>query len=249
MAPLLSEANALLILTDGAGLVLDQIGHLRTHEAAREPPCPRQSLRRGRHRHERHRHGIGTALRSGRPTVVHASKHFCQGTKSWTCAAAPVRDPVDQRILGVVDLSGPPSIFRPHNTAMIATVAHVMEAAPAECQETRRTRLLEAFLDSGVARDKGDAVVILDRSGRVMYHRFPGGRPVAEAAGGLVIERQLMAFVGFDERYRNRERDAPPSPAQRCKPPPAGWGVQRRGASALRPGRDAGQRVAQPRPS
>lgn len=178
IGPLLAEANALLILTDAEGLVLEQIGDLRTHNAARSI-----HLIRGGKWHEAAigTTGIGTAIRSGRPTLVHASEHFCQGIKAWTCAAAPVRDPVDQRIIGAVDLSGPPSIFRPHNVAMIASIAREIEAALVERQETRRTRLLEAFLDGAPARNNRDAVVILDRIGRVMYHRSPSAGSIRAA--------------------------------------------------------------------
>ena len=37
--------------------------------------------------------GIGTALATGRPAHVHAAEHFCEGIKSWTCAAAPIYEP------------------------------------------------------------------------------------------------------------------------------------------------------------
>ncbi|MBJ2151778.1 sigma-54-dependent Fis family transcriptional regulator [Paracoccus sp. IB05] len=193
MGPLLSEANALLILTDADGLVLEQIGDLRTHNAARSI-----HLIRGGKWDEAAigTNGIGTAIRSGRPTLVHASEHFCQGIKAWTCAAAPVRDPVDQRIIGAVDLSGPPAIFRPHNVALIASVAREIEAALAERQEMRRTRLLEAFLDNGPAQGSRDAVLILDRIGRVMYHRLPSGAPRDQAAPKLSLGQQFIPLSG-----------------------------------------------------
>ena len=193
MAPLLSEASALLILTDAEGLVLEQIGDLRTHTAARSI-----HLIRGGKWDEAAigTNGIGTAIRSGRPTLVHASEHFCQGIKAWTCAAAPVRDPIDQRIIGAVDLSGPPSIFRPHNVAMIAAVAREIEAGLVERQEMRRTRLLEAFLDNGPAQGSRDAVLILDRIGRVMYHRIPSGGLRDQGAPKLSLGQQFMPLSG-----------------------------------------------------
>ncbi len=193
MAPLLSEASALLILTDAEGLVLEQIGDLRTHTAARSI-----HLIRGGKWDEAAigTNGIGTAIRSGRPTLVHASEHFCQGIKAWTCAAAPVRDPIDQRIIGAVDLSGPPSIFRPHNVAMIASVAREIEAGLVERQEMRRTRLLEAFLDNGPAQGSRDAVLILDRIGRVMYHRIPSGGLRDQGAPKLSLGQQFMPLSG-----------------------------------------------------
>jgi len=193
MAPLLSEANALLVLTDAEGLILEQIGDLRTHIAARSI-----HLIRGGKWDEAAigTNGIGTAIRSGRPTLVHASEHFCQGIKAWTCAAAPIRDPVDQRIIGAVDLSGPPAIFRPHNVAMIASVAREIEAALAERQEMRRTRLLEAFLDNAPAQGSRDAVVILDRLGRVMYHRLPSAAAREQIAAKLPLGQQFIPLSG-----------------------------------------------------
>lgn len=192
IGPLLSEANAILVLTDAQGLVLEQIGDLRTHKAARSI-----HLIQGGKWDEAAigTNGIGTAIRSGRPTLVHASEHFCQGIKAWTCAAAPIRDPVDQRIIGVVDLSGPPLIFRPHNVAMIASVAREIEAALAERQEMRRTRLLEAFLDSSPAQGGRDAVVILDRIGRVMYHRLPSGTLRDHPAPKLSLGQQFIPLT------------------------------------------------------
>lgn len=189
IGPLLSEANALLILTDAEGLVLEQIGDLRTHVAARSI-----HLIKGGKWDEAviGTNGIGTAIRAGRPTLVHASEHFCQGIKSWTCAAAPVRDPVDQRIIGAVDLSGPPAIFRPHNVAMITSVAREIEAALGERQEMRRTSLLEAFLDTAPAQGSRDAVLILDRIGRVMYHRMSQVADRDQATPRLSFGQQLI---------------------------------------------------------
>lgn len=193
IGPLLAEANALLILADAEGLVLEQIGDLRTHNAARSIHL----IKGGRWDEAAiGTNGIGTAIRSGRPTLVHASEHFCQGIKAWTCAAAPIRDPVDQRIIGAVDLSGPPAIFRPHNVAMVASVAREIEAALAERQETRRTRLLEAFLDNGPTHGSRDAVLILDRIGRVMYHRTPSGGVRDQSAPRVSLGQQFIPLSG-----------------------------------------------------
>lgn len=191
IGPLLSEANALLILTDAEGFVLEQIGDLRTHSAARSI-----HLIAGGKWDEAviGTNGIGTAIRSGRPTLVHASEHFCQGIKAWTCAAAPVRDPVDQRIIGAVDLSGPPSIFRPHNVAMAASVAREIESMLADRQEARRIQLLEAFMDTGPAQSSRDAVIILDQIGRVMYQRAPSG--TAQKIPNLSMGQQVIQLSG-----------------------------------------------------
>ncbi|CAM5769771.1 sigma-54-dependent Fis family transcriptional regulator [Labrys miyagiensis] len=113
--------------------------------------------------------GIGTALWTGQPVFVHAAEHFCAGIKSWTCAGAPIRDPFDGKIIGVVDLSGHPDIFRPHNTALVAAAAREIEKALADQQSEERTRLLETFITSAPRYHRSDGLMIVDHHGRVVY--------------------------------------------------------------------------------
>ncbi|MFD4942963.1 GAF domain-containing protein [Streptomyces sp. NPDC058239] len=68
---------------------------------------------------------IGTALVSRTPVQVHSSEHFVRSLHSWTCAAAPVRDPRDSRLIGIVDISGPASTFHPSSLALVGSVARL----------------------------------------------------------------------------------------------------------------------------
>ena len=87
VAELLAGSRSIMILTDANGVVLDAVGDKLT-------------LEQGRHIHLTQggdwredvvgTNGIGTALATGRPAQVHATEHFCEGIKSWTCAGAPV---------------------------------------------------------------------------------------------------------------------------------------------------------------
>lgn len=113
--------------------------------------------------------GIGTALWTGEPVFVHAAEHFCAGIKAWTCAGAPIHDPFDGKVIGVVDLSGHPDIFRPHNIALVVAAAREIERALADSQNEERVRLLEAFIASVSSYHSTDAVMIIDRHGRAIY--------------------------------------------------------------------------------
>lgn len=81
---------------------------------------------------------IGTALASRAPVRVHSSEHFVRTLHNWTCAAAPVRDPRDGRLMGIVDISGPASTFHPTTLALVGSVARLAESE-------LRTRHLEAI--------------------------------------------------------------------------------------------------------
>ncbi|MGW7364941.1 GAF domain-containing protein [Streptomyces sp. NPDC054841] len=71
---------------------------------------------------------IGTALAARRPVQVHSAEHFVHTLHNWTCAAAPVHDPRDGQLLGIVDVSGPASSFHPATLALVNSVARLAEA-------------------------------------------------------------------------------------------------------------------------
>ncbi|KUO17739.1 sigma-54-dependent transcriptional regulator family protein [Streptomyces dysideae] len=78
----------------------------------------------------------GTVLEVGRAVQIMAGEHYSSAVHGWSCAAAPVRDPVSGRVLGVVDLTGGGTIATP------PALAAVRAAALAAQAELARTSLL-----------------------------------------------------------------------------------------------------------
>ncbi|MEV0372154.1 GAF domain-containing protein [Streptomyces sp. NPDC050636] len=70
---------------------------------------------------------IGTALVARRPVLVHSAEHFVRTHHQWTCAAAPLHDPRDGRLLGTVDISGPAHTFHPTTLSLVSAVARLAE--------------------------------------------------------------------------------------------------------------------------
>ncbi|WP_285529619.1 GAF domain-containing protein [Streptomyces lavendulae] len=71
--------------------------------------------------------GVGTALVARRPVQVFSAEHFVSSHHDWTCAGAPVHDPRDGRLLGVVDVSGPLATMHPATLAWVTSVARLAE--------------------------------------------------------------------------------------------------------------------------
>ncbi|MGW3623338.1 GAF domain-containing protein [Streptomyces sp. NPDC000880] len=72
--------------------------------------------------------GIGTPLVSRRPVQVHSAEHFVSAHHGWTCAGAPVTDPRDGRLIGVVDISGPLNTMHPATLSLVTSVTRLAEA-------------------------------------------------------------------------------------------------------------------------
>ncbi|RWD59354.1 MAG: sigma-54-dependent Fis family transcriptional regulator [Mesorhizobium sp.] len=173
LGPLLEGTGAMLVLADSDGVLIEAIGDKKTlHDGMDIHLAIGGKWNEG----AVGTNGIGTALWTGEPIFVHAAEHFCAGIKSWTCAGAPIRDPLDGKIIGVVDLSGYSPIFRPHNTALVAATARQIEKALAEQQQEQRTRLLEAFISSAPGYRGKDGLVIVDHRGRAIFcNNVPNG--------------------------------------------------------------------------
>ncbi|MBZ9814586.1 sigma-54-dependent Fis family transcriptional regulator [Mesorhizobium sp. CA7] len=180
---LLEGTGAMLVLADSDGVLIDAIGDKKTlHDGMDIHLAIGGKWNEG----AVGTNGIGTALWTGEPTFVHAAEHFCAGIKSWTCAGAPIRDPLDGKIVGVVDLSGYSPIFRPHNTALVAATARQIEKALAEQQQEQRTRLLEAFISSAPGYRRRDGLVIVDHRGRAIYrNNLPDGEAAEMTSGPI----------------------------------------------------------------
>ena len=122
--------------------------------------------------------GIGTALATGMPAHIYAAEHYCQGMKGWTCAAAPIREPGTHAILGVIDISGPPSTYQVNNLTLAIASARQIETALAQRMSLEHLHLLEACLQRLSTSDAADMIAI-DRSGLVVHSTARVALPVA----------------------------------------------------------------------
>ncbi|WP_392676385.1 GAF domain-containing protein [Streptomyces sp. LN785] len=125
LASLADAAQQIVVITDAEGRVLWRQGNpgvlRRADDICLEEGAAWSETTTGTN-------AIGTALASRAAVQVHASEHFVRTLQNWTCAAAPVRDPRDGRILGVVDISGPVSTVHPMTLALVGSVARLAES-------------------------------------------------------------------------------------------------------------------------
>ncbi|MFF3848893.1 GAF domain-containing protein [Streptomyces sp. NPDC002328] len=85
--------------------------------------------------------GVGTPAVVRRPVQVFAAEHFARSHTAWTCAGAPITDPRDGRLLGVVDVSGPLETMHPATLAWVDAVAKLAEARLRELHVSSLERL------------------------------------------------------------------------------------------------------------
>jgi transcriptional regulator of acetoin/glycerol metabolism len=181
-ADLFADSHSILLLTNQDGVILKAAGDLRTLTAGEKIHLTiggdwREGMAGT--------NGIGTALATGEPTYIHGSEHFCEGIKSWSCAAAPICEPGTGAIIGILDISGPPSTYQINNLTLAITAARQIEMVLAEQSARQQMRLL-AFCLQRLSSSDAAGMIAIDRRGRLVHttgrvplpvgigERFPG---------------------------------------------------------------------------
>ncbi|MFJ8751775.1 GAF domain-containing protein [Streptomyces sp. NPDC102441] len=125
LATIADASQQIMVVTDTEGRVLWRQGHAAVMRLAKdiclEEGAAWAEAATGTN-------AIGTALAVRTPIQVHSAEHFIRALHNWTCAAAPVRDPRDGRLMGIVDISGPASTFHPATLALVGSVAALAES-------------------------------------------------------------------------------------------------------------------------
>lgn len=184
----LAGTGAIMIVTDPQGVILAIEGDSRTRTEAEKV-----SLISGHSWNElvSGTNAIGTALVTGMPVQIHAAEHFCNPVKQWTCTATVIRDPLDRRILGAVNISGSQKTYTPNTLAFIATAASRIENLRAKNEIQFRYQLLEHSMDKFVCSQ--DGIIIVDRHGSPIKMN-----PHARAAlrdRNIHMERNALASI------------------------------------------------------
>jgi transcriptional regulator of acetoin/glycerol metabolism len=109
------------------------------------------------------------ALHLNTAVQISAAEHFNRLVQPWSCAAAPIHDPVTHEILGLVDITGSEDVAAPQTMGMVRAAARMAEA------ELARIAAVTAPAGSRVRR-AGAAVVAVRCRG--LRASGPGSRPI-----------------------------------------------------------------------
>ena len=133
---------------------------------------------------------IGTALRIGSPVQVHAYEHFCANISNWTCSAAVIRDPFENKVLGAVNISGLKNTQHDYCLALAVSGAHRIEGQLAHLLLSKRELLLGETLGRFTSPGN-DGLLLMDLEGRLV--RGNGHAERVLAAHGIKL-RDAASF-------------------------------------------------------
>ncbi len=190
------EADHLMVVSDADGLLLSVQGSARTRGRAADM----MNFAEGALWSEAGAgtNAVGTALAAGHAVQVFAAEHFTEPVQRWTCAAAPVHEPEDGRVIGVVDLTGDFTGVHPHSLSLVIATARAVEVflrySLLEQDDRLRSRF-EGRLDPGAVRR-----ALVTGAGRILIghpqHWDPATRiDVPPGGGELVLPSGVAAIA------------------------------------------------------
>jgi signal transduction histidine kinase len=180
------DSKHLIVVSDADGLLLWLEGDARVRSAAADA----MNFVEGAMWSEdgAGTNAIGTALAADHAVQVHAAEHFSEIVHGWTCSAAPVHDPEDGRLLGIIDLTGLAADAHPASLAAALAAARAVETDLRVRVQQRDAQLRVRYLERvGGASER---LALLSRSGRVIVDHpdgFVRARRVEVPAGGGVV--------------------------------------------------------------
>ncbi len=187
---LLAEASSMIILTDPAGVIVETAGDPRTTDLGRI-----MHLEQGGHWAEADigTNAIGTAIAELRPIQIHGVEHFCSEVQRWTCAATPIRHPIDGELLGVLDISGPATTFNPQSLAFAGAVAQQIEIMLAQSIKDDHERLLRYFITKR-SHWLTEDIVAIDRRGMIVYATNAALEVIKRRNQGLICDGRISSL-------------------------------------------------------
>jgi signal transduction histidine kinase len=164
LAGIAAESDHLIVITDADGMLLWIDGNARVRVDAADS----MNFAEGTLWSEggAGTNAIGTAIAADHAVQIFAAEHFNEVVQRWTCAAAPVHDPDDGRLLGIIDLTGPARTAHPHSLAVAETTARAVEAELRLALRERDARLC-ARHEERLRRAAGGGALVTP-SGRVL---------------------------------------------------------------------------------
>lgn len=130
---------------------------------------------------------IGTCLATGQAVQVFAAEHFCEVLHDWVCSSSPIRDPVTNEILGVIDITGQWKNAQPHTLGMTTIASKLIQHSLLEQAQFSRHLVLKRYFSVDL--------------------RYPRNGVVALDAGFHLVEMNYRASKFFtEEQGRSLER-------------------------------------------
>ena len=140
---------------------------------------------------------ISLALARQIPVQINDDEHFCRRGHGHTCSASPVFDEND-RLLGVIAMSGDAEHVHPHTLGMVITAARAIENQ-LRIMKTSRELLLRNNSMNAIIESIDSGVMAADRNGVITQINHQGRKILQQ--GEAILGRVLPDVFGIQKDW------------------------------------------------
>ena len=175
----LRNTENVVALCDAEGYVLSTIGHWRVIEKLDEI-----NFRTGGNWGEQAAgtNGVGTALAKKCAIQIVGAEHYVQAWQRTVCTAAPIRDPLSDEIIAVINFASFKEGVHPHTLLAVYSTATLIEQR-LMLEFSLEEKVLSDALFERASRLPADAILAIDRRGRVVRLTAAAERLLAKCSG------------------------------------------------------------------
>lgn len=134
--------------------------------------------------------GVGTAIESGMPVYIDGVQHFNEGIRAFTCAGAPVHDPVTGRLEGIVDISCLARHANPMMRQLVAGAARDIESELSSRGSAKQRAVLAAFI--AACRRRSGAVYSLSCG---VFMSNTSGTPLLDPVDEAFLREEAQSML------------------------------------------------------
>ena len=146
---------------------------------------------------------ISLSLARKIPVQINDDEHFCKRGHGHTCSASPVFDP-ENRLLGVIAMSGAASQVHPHTLGMVITAARAIENQ-LRISKTSRELLLHNNYMNAIIESIDSGVIAVDQNG-IITQANNQAREMLQSKDTMV-GRPIAAFFSDADNWRHLDQD------------------------------------------
>jgi sigma-54 dependent transcriptional regulator, acetoin dehydrogenase operon transcriptional activator AcoR len=109
---------------------------------------------------------IGSCIIERKPLQIISHEHYCEMCHQWTCSASPIHNS-DNKIIGVLNMSGPSEKAHPHTLGMVVSTVHAIENEIFLHEKSKHNEMMKSILEA-TTNTLATGMIIVNNQGEII---------------------------------------------------------------------------------
>lgn len=182
----MEDSGFLVSLADENACIIDIVGQIGVYNSCLKPGVDWSEDNAGSN-------AVSLALYEKIPVQITGKQHYCSQLQLWGCSAAPIW--FGNKIIGVLNISGPKEKVYPHTLGMVVAAAYAIENM-LQVEEKNKELLIKHNFQEVIVESAADGLLTLDKYGIITFLNTAGAE-ILEVDKRESIGKHITEIVDF----------------------------------------------------